>query len=231
MNSAVKATVLAVATMLVVASTASAQEGDYAPCEKAGDAIIVEVRGATCEEARTVATALDAVPATDVEAVLRAQGWAPLRAAATGFERSYELFAVRGLAALFIRRRGEAPDLDGWTAGRELLFSREQLVGGARPPKDAVLCTSGFLIRIGGRLGGLSAAHCAGLTRDKTTRRRNAALRRAPQAGVVLGGVRRNLARQRRLDALVLPVPSGPGRPSAAVVDRGILGAPWFVTG
>jgi hypothetical protein len=51
----------------------------------------------------------------------------------------------------------------------------------------------------------------------------------------VIGAVRRNLlrpkARAKRIDALVLPVPSGPGRPSAAVIDRGILGAPLFVVG
>ena len=59
------------------------------------------------------------------------------------------------------------------------------------------------------------------------------ALRRPPQPGIVLGTVRRNLARPRTkaLDALVLPVPSGAGRRSAAVVDRDILGPPLFVRG
>ena len=222
---------LAVATLLVGAATASAQTGRYTPCEKTGDAIIVEVSGATCDDARAIATALTGVPPGDVEAALRAAGWTPLRAAATGFDDSYELFATRGLAALWLRRPGDAPDLDGWMAGRELVLARGQLVAGAPPPSGAVVCTSAFLIRLGARLGGLSAAHCAGLTKDKRTRRRNAALRRPPQPGLIIGGVRRNLARSRRIDALVLPVPSGPGRPSAAVVDRGILGAPWFVRG
>jgi hypothetical protein len=235
MDGAVRAALLAVIALLAAAATATAKVGDYTPCEKAGDAVIVAVSGAPCEDARAVATALAGAPAPDVETVLRAQGWAPLRAAATGFELSYELFAVRGHAALWIRRRGEAPDLDGWAAGRELLFARAPLVGGAPPPKGAALCTSAFLVRLGGSVGGLSAAHCGGLTKNTTTLRRNAALRRAPQAGIVLGGVRRNLARAqrraRRLDALVLPVPSGPGRPATAAVDRGILGSPWFVSG
>jgi hypothetical protein len=231
MDGALKAALLAVITLLVAAATASAQVGDHLPCDKAGDAVIVKVSGATCEEARAVAAALAGVAAADVETVLRGQGWMALRAAATGFEQSYELFAVRGRAALWIRRRGDAPDLDGWTAGRELLFARGELLGGQPPPKGAALCTSAFLIRLGGRVGGLSAAHCGGLSKNKTTLRSNAALRREPQAGIVLGGVRRNLARARRLDALVLPVPIGPGRPAAAVVDRGILGAPWFLGG
>ena len=42
--------------------------------------------------------------------------------------------------------------------------------------------------------------------------------------------MRRNLLRRARpLDALVLPVPSGAGRPSAAVVERGLFSPPWFV--
>ena len=210
---------------------ASAQVGDYTPCEKSGDAVIVEVSGTTCDQARAVATALAGVAPSGVETVLRAQGWTPLRASATGFEQSYELFAVRGRAALWIRRRAEVPALDGWMAGRELLFSRGELVAGAPAPKGTAVCTSSFLIRLNGRLGGLSAGHCAGLTRKRTTLRRNAALRETRPVDVVLGGVRRNLWRARRLDALVLPVPSGPGRTAAPAVDRGILAAPLFVSG
>jgi hypothetical protein len=229
------ATVLACVLALALAATASAKTGDWSPCEKAGDAVIVEVSGATCDEARAVATALTGVAAPDVEGVLRAQGWAPLRAAANSFEESYELFALRDRAALWIRRRGESPDIDGWTAGRELLFARAALVGGAPPPPGSALCTSSFVIRLGDHLGGLSAGHCGDVTKRRTTLRRNAALRRPPQPGLVLGSVRRNLerarTRARRLDALVLPVPSGAGRPSAPVVDRGIVGAPWFVIG
>jgi hypothetical protein len=221
-----------IALVVCAAATATAQAADYVDCAKSGDAILVKVSAAPCEDAQAVATALTAAPASSVEPIVQAQGWTALRAAATGFEQSYELFATRGRAALWIRRRGDAPDLDGWTAGRELLFSRAQIVAGTPSPGTSALCTSAFLIRVGGHLGGLSAAHCAGLTRRRTTLRRNVALRRAPQAAVVLGGVRRNLARKRRgLDALVLPVPSGPGRPSSAVIDRGILGAPWFVSG
>jgi hypothetical protein len=231
MNRAVTLALLAFAPMLVGAASASAKTGDYTSCEKTGGAIIVEVSGATCDDARAVATALGGVAAPDVEAVLRAQGWAPLRAIATGYDDSYELFALRGRAALWLREPGEAPDLDGWTAGRELLFSRANLVAGAPPPPDSTICTSSFLIRLGRHLGGLSAAHCADVTKRKTTLRRNAALRRPPQTGLVLGSVRRNLARTSRLDALVLPVPSGPGRPASPVIDRGILGAPWFVVG
>ena len=223
---------LALSSALVLATTAHAQTGRYTQCPKAGDAIVVDVSGATCDEARAVATALAGTPPADVEAALRGTGWTPLRATATGFQHSYDLFATRGTAALWLRRPGDAPDLDGWMAGRQLIFSRGQLVGGAPPPRGSVVCTSAFLIRLGTRLGGLSAAHCGGLTRNRRTRRRNAALRRPPQAGIVLGGVRRNLARKRRrLDALVLPVPSGPGRPSAAVIDRDVLGPPLSVIG
>jgi hypothetical protein len=116
-------------------------------------------------------------------------------------------------------------------AGRELLFARGTLVGGQPPPRGAALCTSAFLIRLGGHPGGLSAAHCGGTRRDGTTQRNNAALRRPPQPGIVVGRVQRNLKRRRPLDALVLPVPSGPARPSAAVVDRGVSRPPWFVAG
>ncbi len=236
MQRALRTNLLAIAVLLVAAATANAETGDWTPCEKAGDAVIVEVSGAPCDDARTVATALAGVAPGDVETVLRAQGWTPLRAAANSFEASYELFAVRDRGALWIRRRAEAPDIDGWQAGRELLFGRGVLVGGAPPPPGAALCTSAFLIRLGGHLGGLSAGHCGGVTKQRTTLRRNAALRRPPQPGLVLGGVRRNLLRPRsrskRIDALVLPIPSGPGRPAGSpVVDRGILGAPWFVVG
>ncbi len=231
MNRAVTASLLAITMMLAGAATAIAQTGAYTECEKSGDARIVEVSGATCDDARAVATALAGVAPANVEGVLRAQGWTPLRATPTGYDDTYELFAFRGRGSLWIRRRGAAPDLDGWLAGRELLFSRDPLVGGAPAPKGTAGCTSGFLISLGGRLGGLSAGHCAGLTKKKTTLRRNAALRDLPQVGLVLGGVQRNLWRGRRFDALVLPAPSGPGRTSAPVVDRGILASPLFVIG
>jgi hypothetical protein len=221
------------AMVLATAANATAKLGEYDPCPAAGDAGFVEVSRATCEEADAVATAITAAPPADIEAAVRATGWVPLRIAQNDFEESYDLVATRGLDALRIRRRGIAPDLDGWMAGRELLFSRLALVGGATPPKDSTLCTSSFLIRLGARLGGLTAAHCAGTTKANTTKRRNSALRRPPQPGIILGGVRRNLARRgaHSLDALVLPVPSGPGRPSAAVIERFIWRPPWFVRG
>ena len=237
MHRAVASTLLAILVILVSAATASARVRPYTPCEKTGGAIIVEVSGATCDEARAVATALAGVPAAGVEAVVLAQGWTPLRASATGYDDSYELFALRGRAALWLRERGPAPDLDGWSAGRELLFSRDGLVAGAPAPDGTAVCTTAFLIRLGGHLAGLSSGHCAGLTRSRRTLRRNTALRTSTPVGLVLGGVQRNLwrkrsrARSRRLDALALPAPSGPGRFSAPVVDRGILGAPLFVVG
>ncbi len=231
-----RAVLIAATALLATAASAGAQApaGEYAHCEKTGDAILLDVSVATCEEARALATTLTGVPAANLESVLASAGWTPLRAAATGFQDAYDLVATRGLAALLIRRPGEAPDLDGWMAGRELVFARGRLVPGAPAPDGSAVCTSAFLIRLGTHSGGLSAGHCAGVTKRRTTRRRNAALRRPPQPGIVLGGVRRNLyrfTRSRRLDALVLPVPSGAGRPSAAVVDRGLFSPPWFVRG
>ena len=112
------------------------------------------------------------------------------------------------------------------------MFSRGTLVPGEPAPRCSAVCTSAFLIRLGRHLGGLSAGHCGGLNRrSNTTRRRNAALRRPPQPGIVLGRVQRNLERKTSLDALVLPVPSGAGRRPAAVVDRGIMRPPLFVIG
>jgi hypothetical protein len=229
MDAAAKTALIAVTAALAGAASAQAQS-QYTRCENAGDAILVDVAAASCADARAVAQALAGEPAARSEAALRAAGWAPLRAAANG-GTTYDLVAIRGRAALRIRRNGAAPDLDGWSAGRELLFAREQLVGGRRPPRAATVCTSAFLIRLGGHPGGLSAAHCGGTRRDGTTHRRNAALRRPPQPGIVFGRVQRNVARTRPLDALVLPVPSGLGRPAGAIVDRGVSRPPWFVAG
>lgn len=221
---------LSLSVLLACAASANAQAGEYTHCDRAGDAIFVDVSGATCDEARALATALAAVPGANIEGALVAAGWTPLRVAATEAQNAYDVIATRGLATLLIRRPGAAPDVDGWMAGRELVFARGALVPGAPAPKGAAVCTSGFLILLAGHPGGLSAGHCANLTKKGTTLRRNAALRRPPQPGIVLGGVRRNLMRRaRKLDALVLPVPSGPGRPSAAVIDRGLFNPPWFV--
>ncbi len=232
MHRALRSTSLAVLALLAAAVPASAQVGEYSPCPAAGDAMFVEVSRASCADAQAVAVALTAVPVTSVEAALAASGWSALRAAANDFQESYDIVATRGLSALRIRRRGTAPDLDGWMADRELIFSSGKLVPGGTAPRGSTACTSSFLIRLGARLGGLSAAHCAGISKSGVTRRRNAALRRPPQPGIVLGGVRRNLARRAKpIDALVLPVPQGAGRPSAAVVERFIWRPPWFVRG
>ncbi|HVF80145.1 MAG TPA: hypothetical protein VNA28_17765 [Solirubrobacteraceae bacterium] len=230
MAAAITTTLIALVAALATAGDAAAQ-AQYTRCENAGDATLVQVSAASCDDARAAASALDGKPATSSESALRAAGWSALRAAAADTGEQYDVVAIRGRAALRIRRSGAAPDLDGWAAGRELLFARGQLIGGRPPPRGAAVCTSAFLIRLGGHPGGLSAAHCGGTRTDGTTQRRNAALRRPPQPGIVVGRVQRNLARTRPLDALVLPVPSGAGRPSAAVVDRGVSRPPWFVAG
>jgi hypothetical protein len=237
MRHAIAAIVLSVTLALAGAATAGARVLPYTPCQKTGGAILVEVSGATCDDARAVANALSGVPVGGVEAVLGAQGWTPLRATATGYHDSYDLFALRGRSALWLREPGSPPDIDGWSAGRELLFARSPLVGGELAPPGTAVCTSGFLIRLRKSLAGLSAGHCGGLTRTRRTLRRFSALRTSTPVGLVLGGVQRNLwrkrarGRSRRIDALALPAPSGPGRFSAPVIDRGILGAPLFVAG
>jgi len=230
---ALRSTILALCLLLLVAASANAKPGDYTECGRGGEAIEIYVSGAACEEARGIAVGLAGTQPAGFEASLVTAGWTPIRARAFTTRDIYDIIAVRGLATLLLSFGGLPPDLDGWTGGRELVFSAAQLVPGTTPPKGSTLCTSAFLVRLGTRQGGLSAAHCAGFSkRSHKTRRRNSALRRAPQPGVVLGGVRRNLARRAKpVDALVLPVPSGPGRPSAAIIDRGILLAPWFVRG
>lgn len=223
--------VLAAAALGAAPAAAQAPLGEYTRCEAVGQASVVDVSAASCDEARRVAAALLAAPVADAPAVLRLAGWSPLRAAPAA-DGAHDVVAIRGLAALRVRRPGAAPDLDGWSAGRELLFARGTLVPGGRPPRGAVLCTSAFLVRLpAGRLGGLSAAHCGGTRRDGTTQRRNAALRRPPQQGIVLGRVVRNVLRSRPLDALVVSVPAGLARPASAVVDRGVAQPPWNVVG
>ena len=155
-----------------------------------------------------------------------------MRAHDGGGGSEHDLVATRGGAALRIRRPGPAPDVDGWEAGRELIFARKTLIGGRPVPSGAVLCTSSWLVRVSsGSLGGLSAAHCGGLRTDRTVHRRNVVLRRPPQAGIVLGRVQRILTRTRPLDALVVPIPSGTGRSRVPLVDRGITRPPWIVAG
>ena len=232
MDAALKTVLCAVATLLVGAASASAQLGEYADCNALQDATTFSVSAATCADVRPVVAALSAAPPDQSATVLGAAGWQALRAEASTDGSAYDLVAIRGRSALHVRRQGAAPDLDGWSAGRELLFASRTLIGGRRPPRGSVLCTSAFLVTLGGHPGGLSAAHCGGLRgRDRTTVRRNAALRRPPQPGIVLGRVQRNVRRTMRLDALVLPVPTGANRPSADVVDRGVTRPPWFVVG
>jgi hypothetical protein len=232
---ATRLALLATAALLLAAAPAAAQTpplGEYQHCGAAAEASVVDVSNATCPEAQAVAAAMLTRPPEESPDVLRAAGWTPLRALVTDDGSEHDIVATRGRAALRIRRAGQPPDLDGWTAGRELLFARPALVPGARVPSGAVLCTSAFLVRLPtGSLGGLSASHCGGLRSDGTTQRRYAGLRRPPEPGIILGRVVRNLERSRPLDALLLPVPSGPTRPSAALVDRGISRPPWSVAG
>jgi hypothetical protein len=231
---ATRLVLLAAVALLLAAAPASAQSplGEYEHCAAVAEASVVDVSKATCAEAQVVAAALLAQPPEAGPDALRAAGWTPQRALVTDDGAEHDIVATRGRAALRIRRPGPPPDLDGWKAGRELLFARQTLVPGANIPNGAVLCTSAFLVRLPtGGLGGLSASHCGGLRRDGTTQRRNAGLRRPPEPGIILGRVRRNLERTRPLDALLLPVPDGPTRPAAAIVDRGITRPPWSVVG
>lgn len=215
------------------ASPARAQvPGSYTACEPIAQASIVQVSGASCDDARRVATALVASGPDTALNVLRAAGWSPLRAQATDDNLEHDLVALRGVSTLRIRRPGSGPDLDGWAAGRELVFARGELVGGRPVPRGAALCTSAFLVRLpAGNLGGLSASHCGGTRKDGSVHRRNVALRRAPQPGIVLGRVRRNLEpheapRRARAADPVGPQPADlgghrPGGVAAAVARRG----------
>lgn len=224
-----------VAAVALIAAPAQAQSGTvsyaYTTCAAVEGASVVQVLGAPCAEAELVAGQVAAAPAAQEVNVLRAARWTPLRAQSTG-EGAHDLVAVRDGAALRIRRPGVAPDHDGWEAGRELLFARRPLVGGRPVPDGAVLCSASWLVRLaGGRLGGLSAAHCGGLRSDRTVHRRNVALRRPPQPGIVLGRVRRIVTRTQPYDALVVPVSAGANRSRVPVVDRGVSRPPWIVAG
>jgi len=216
--------------LLALPAAAQAQSNSYTSCAPVGEALLVEVSLTTCADTAALVTALLAQPPDGAASVLTGAGWSALRAQSTDSQNQHDLVAIRGLATLRIRRSGAAPDLDGFAAGRELLFARKTLVGGRRPPKSSALCTSAFLVRLrSGRLGGLSAAHCGGLRTDRTVQRRNAAMRRPPSPGIVLGRVLRILTRSKPLDALVLPVLRGANRPASAVIDRGVGHPPWRV--
>ena len=231
MNLTLRPVLLALATLLLTSGTASAQVGTYTSCETTG-VDLVEVSGASCDEARAASTAVGGATPATIEPALLAAGWTALRIYAPAGSTAYDVTAIRGLATLRLRLAGAAPDIGGWVADRELLFSRHTLVGGAKPPGDSTVCTSAFIVRLGSHLGGLTAAHCAGLSKTGRTARRNAAVRRPPQPGIVLGTVQRNLAtRAKPIDVMALPVPSGPGRPSADVIERRFDEPPWFVRG
>lgn len=217
----------AAAVALGVPATPAAAAERFTRCAGADGLELVGAARVSCDEVAPVAAAVARAPAADAAAVLAGAGWRALRArdARGGV---HDLLALRGRAALRLRRRGPAPDLDGWAAGRELIFSSRRIVGGRPIPRDAAACTSAFLVRLrGGGIGGLSAAHCAGLDRKGRVVRRNVALRRPPAPGIVLGRVQRILTRRAPLDALVLPVPAT----AAPVVDRGLSRPPWVVAG
>jgi hypothetical protein len=223
--------VATVATLAALAASANAQSGVtyvYQRCAAVGDARLVAVVGAPCADAEAVAARIADRPSALEGPTLTAAGWTPLRAQTTTDRTEHDLVAVRNGAALRLRRPGLAPDLDGWEAGRELIFARPRIVAGGRVPRGAVACTSAFLVRLaGGALGGLSAAHCGGLRSDRTVHRRYVGLRRPPQPGIILGRVKQILTRSRPLDALVVPVPSpAANRTAVSVVDRGVSRPP-----
>jgi hypothetical protein len=180
---------------------------------------------------RAPAAALAASPPGGQAAAIAGAGWSPVRAGVVR-ARTHDVIALRGTAAARVRLPGAAPDLDGFAAGRELLFSSRRLTAGKAVRGDAALCTAGFLVRFSsGRLGGLTAAHCGGLRRNGRVARRYAGMRRPPQPGIVLGRVVRMLARSEPLDVLALPVHRSAQRPALPIVDRGLTRPPWIVTG
>lgn len=221
-----------VALAATPASAAVAGSSTYTRCADVPGTVLVDAARVDCPEVERVAERVAATPPDGVPAILRAQGWKETRVAAQP-DAQYDLVAVRGTDALRIRLNGRAPSLDGWAAGRELVFSRRKIVGGRPIPRDAAFCTSAFLVRLrSGSLGGLSAGHCGGLRSDRTVQRHNAALRRPPQPGIVLGRVQRILSRSASpIDALLLPVPQGAHRSFAGIVERGVSRPPWAVAG
>jgi len=224
-------------TLLVIAAapaSAPAAVSRYDECAAVPGTVFVGAARVACAEVEPVAATVAAAPTAEAAAVLAGQGWTATRVLPASGEAAgqFDLVAVKGARVLIIRRTGEAPSLDGWSAGRELVFARNTIVGGRPVPRGASFCTSAFLVRLGAdKLGGLSAAHCGGLRSDGLVQRRNVALRRPPQPGVVLGRVLRILGRTKALDALVAPVPQGEARSAAPLVDRGIARPPWAVTG
>ncbi|WP_354698149.1 hypothetical protein DSM112329_03814 [Paraconexibacter sp. AEG42_29] len=223
-----------VAGLAVVPAVAQAGATSYTRCDDAPGTTYVGTARVGCSAVGEVAAAVGAAqtPAGELSA-LEAAGWTPMRALPVGRTgSSHDLIAVRGRGALRIRRVGTSPSLDGWSAGRELVLSRSTIVGGRPIPRDAAFCTSAFLVRQkSGALAGLSAAHCGGLRSDGRVQRRNVALRRPPQPGVVLGRVLQILTRRLPLDALLVPASRATSRTATAVVDRGIRKPPLPVVG
>ncbi|MBA2349073.1 MAG: hypothetical protein H0V81_12330 [Solirubrobacterales bacterium] len=212
----------------------AAADSRYTRCPEPAGTSVVGAARTSCASVEGVARAVATAPAGGAVSALTAAGWTPYRALEANVRGAaqFDIVALRDKAVLRIRRRGAAPDLDGFSAGRELVFARRAIVGGERIPGGAAFCTSAFTVKLSsGSLGGLSAGHCAGERRNGTTDRRNAAERRPPAPGLVLGRVQRYLPRSLPLDALLLPVPQGTGRTTTAVVDRGIARPPWIVAG
>ena len=229
MVAAVRVALLTAALSAAVPAVAGAA-GGYRRCPAPSALEFARVARTGCADVAAAVTAVAAQPVSATGPALRASGWTPVHAVQTA-RASFDVVAIRHRAVLRIRRRGAAPDLDGWEAGRELLFARARLVGGKPVPRGAALCTSSFLVRWSGTFHGLTAAHCGGLRRDGSVERRHAALRRPPQPGIVLGRVRAIVTRHAPYDALVLRAPSGSGRSALPVVDRGITRPPWLVRG
>jgi hypothetical protein len=211
-------------------SAAGADPGEYASCPAPAGVEFALVARVGCAGVASVIAAVAAQPAADTGAALDAAGWSPVRAQQTT-AGAFDVVAVRRRAVLRLRRQGPAPDLDGWAAGRELLFAPTRLVGGRPIPHGSALCTSAFLMQWHGTLSGLTAGHCGGLRRDGSVVRPYAALRRRPQPGIPLGRVRAVVTRHAPFDALALSVPTGPTRSALPLVDRGISKPPWIVGG
>ncbi len=223
-----------VLALALLGPASAAADSRYTRCPEPAGASVVGAARTSCASVEETAKAVAAAPDTQAVAVLAAAGWTPYRALHADVSGSpqFDIIALRKTAVLRVRRAGTAPDLDGFSAGRELIFARSTIVGGKPIPDGAAFCTSAFTVRLGnGSLGGLSAGHCAGQRRDGRTARSNAAERRPPAPGIVLGRVQRYLPRSQPLDALLLPVPQALDRSATAVVDRGISRPPWIVAG
>src|SRR4051794_29002147 len=123
MNVLLRTVLCAMAMLLSCAASASAQLGRYDACDTIGDATVISVSATTCQDVRAVVTSVVGAPPAQSATVLRTAGWTPLRAEAGEDGQSFDVVARRGRSVLRIRRPGEAPDLDGWMAGRELIFS------------------------------------------------------------------------------------------------------------